>query len=275
MSIRRHPVSAALAAFVLAFLWLPLVAVIVNSFNRDTLMAGWGGATSHWYRLAANDHDVRQGLKTTLIIAFASAFVSLAVGVSGALWWRRAPRRARAVYDGLVYARIIVPEVVFATALFFLFLRFHFRLGLPAIIIGHSVWNSAYATLIVQARLIGLDPSVEEAAADLGATPWRVFRRVTLISLLPAIIAAGLLAFTFSFDDVVTSYFLQGTAQSPLPIVLFGLIRFRLTPEVNAIGVLVMLFTVALMSLAVTAFATAGRLGRSNRAAGFLDMYRR
>ena len=174
-----------------------------------------------------------------------------------------------------MYARIIVPEVVFATALFFLFLRFHFRLGLPAIIIGHSVWNSAYATLIVQARLIGLDPSVEEAAADLGATPWRVFRRVTLISLLPAIIAAGLLAFTFSFDDVVTSYFLQGTSQSPLPIVLLGMIRFRLTPEVNAIGVLVMLFTVALMSLAVTAFATAGRLGRSSRGAGFLDMYRR
>jgi ABC-type spermidine/putrescine transport system permease subunit II len=218
---------------------------------------------------------VRSGLKTTLIIAIASALVSLAVGVSGALWWRRAPRRARAIYDGLVYARIIVPEVVFATAVFFLFVRFHFKLGLTAMIIGHSVWNSAYATLIIQARLIGLDPAIEEAAADLGATPWRVFRRVTLVSLLPGIVAAGLLAFTFSFDDVVTSYFLQGKADSPLPIVLFGLIRFRLTPEVNAIGVLVMLFTVALMSLAVTAFATAGRLGRSDRRAGFLDMYRR
>jgi spermidine/putrescine transport system permease protein len=275
MSIRRHPISAALAALVIAFLWLPLIAVMINSFNRDSIMASWGGATSKWYGQALRDHDVREGLKTTLIIAFASALVSLAVGVSGALWWRRAPKRARAVYDGLVYARIIVPEVVFATAVFFLFVHFHFRLGLTAIIIGHSVWNSAYATLIVQARLVGLDPSIEEAAADLGATPWRVFRRVTLSSLMPAIVAAGLLAFTFSFDDVVTSYFLQGTAQSPLPIVLFGLIRFRLTPEVNAIGVLVMLFTVALMSLAVTIFATAGRLGRSERSAGFLDLYRR
>jgi ABC-type spermidine/putrescine transport system permease subunit II len=274
VSLRRHPVSTALAALVLAFLWLPLLAVVVNSFNRDNLMASWGGATGHWYRLAANDNDVREGLKTTLVIAFASALVSLAVAVSGALWWRRAPRRARALYDGLVYARIIVPEVVFATALFFLFVHFHFRLGLPAMIIGHSVWNSAYATLIIQARLVSLDPSVEEAAADLGATPWRVFRRVTLHALMPAIIAAGLLAFTFSFDDVVTSFFLQGNSQSPLPIVLFGLIRFRLTPEVNAIGVLVMLFTVALMSLAVTAFATANRIGRSERSAGFLDMYR-
>ena len=274
VSIRRHPVSALLALLVLLFLWLPLLAVVINSFNKDTLMAGWGGVTGHWYNLAANDHDVRQGLKTTLIIAFASALVSLAVAVSGALWWRRAPRRARAVYDGLVFARIIVPEVVFATALFFLFVHFKFRLGLPAIIIGHSVWNSAYATLIIQARMVGLDPSVEEAAADLGATPWRVFRRVTLHSLMPAIIAAGLLAFTFSFDDVVTSFFLQGTAQSPLPIVLFGLIRFRLTPEVNAIGVLVMLLTVGLMSLAVTMFATANRFQRSEKRAGFLDMYR-
>ena len=100
--------------------------------------------------------------------------------------------------------------MVFATALFFLFLKIHFSLGLTAIVIGHTVWNSAYAAIIVQARMAGLDPALEEAAADLGATPWRAFRRVTLAALLPAIIAAGLLAFTFSFDDVVTSVFLQG-----------------------------------------------------------------
>jgi spermidine/putrescine transport system permease protein len=275
MSIRKHPFSAAIAALVLVFLWLPLVTVVINSFNANSLMTTWGGVSKHWYGEALHDHDVQQGLKTTMIIAIASAAVSVAVGVSGGLWWRRAPKRARALYDGLVYARIIVPEVVFATAVFFLFQHFHFRLGLGAMIIGHSVWNSAYAALIIQARIVGFDPSVEEAAADLGATPWRVFRRVTLSALMPAIVASALLAFTFSFDDVVTSYFLQGTSQSPLPIVIFGLIRFRLTPEVNAIGVLVMLFTIAIMSLAVTIFATAGRLGRSERGAGFLDIYRR
>jgi ABC-type spermidine/putrescine transport system permease subunit II len=274
MSIREHKVSALIAALVILFLWLPLVQVVINSFNSDSSMLRWGGATQHWYGQALHDGDVQQGLKTTLIIAIVSAMVSVAVGVSGGLWWRRAPKRARAVYDGLVYARIIVPEVVFATAVFFLFVRFHFQLGLTAMIIGHSVWNSAYAALIIQARLVGLDPSVEEAAADLGAPPWRVFRRVTLSALMPAIVASALLAFTFSFDDVVTSYFLQGTSQSPLPIVLFGLIRFRLSPEINAIGVLVMLFTIALMSLAVTIFATAGRIGRSERGAGFLDLYR-
>jgi ABC-type spermidine/putrescine transport system permease subunit II len=265
MNIRRHPISAVLGLLVLAFLWLPLADVTINSINRNSLLTSWGGATGHWYHLAVDDHNVRSGLETTLIIAVLSMLLSLVVAVSGGLWWRHAPRRARAFYDALVYARIIVPEVVFASALFFLFLKVHFALGIPAIIIGHAVLNSAYSTLIIQARLTGLDPALEEAAADLGATPWRTFRRVTLITLIPAIVAAGLLAFTFSFDDVVTSYFLQGTANSPLPIVLLGMIRFRITPEINAIGVLVMLFTVALMSIAATTFATAGALGRAGR----------
>ena len=130
--------------------------------------------------------------------------------------------------------------------------------------------NSAYSTLIIQARLIGLDPALEEAAADLGATPWRAFRRVTLITLMPAIIAAGLLAFTFSLDDVVTSYFLQGTAQSPLPFVLLGMIRFRITPEINAVGA-------ALMLITLTTFATAGLITvlRPTGAGQFLAMGRR
>jgi spermidine/putrescine transport system substrate-binding protein/spermidine/putrescine transport system permease protein len=273
VNLRRHPISAGLSALVIGFLWLPLVVVIIGSFDSNSLLTTWTGATVHWYHLALNDPNVRSGLETTLIIAVLSALLSLAVALTGALWWRRAPHRARAVYDGLVYSRIVVPEVVFASALFFLFLKIHFALGLPAIVVGHAVLNSAYATLVIQARLIGLDPALEEAAADLGATPWRAFRRVTLITLMPAIIAAGLLAFTFSLDDVVTSYFLQGTSQSPLPIVLLGMIRFRITPEINAVGVFVMFLTVALMSAAVAVLATAGRVGRSGRRSRLTGLY--
>jgi spermidine/putrescine transport system permease protein len=273
VNLRRHPISGLLSAVVIAFLWLPLVVVLIGSFDRNSLLTTFTGATGHWYSLAVHDANVRSGFETTLIIAVTSAALSLAVALTGALWWRRAPARARAVYDALVYARIVVPEVVFASALFFLFLKIHFTLGLPAIVVGHAVLNSAYSTLIIQARLVGLDPALEEAAADLGATPWRTFRRVTLITLMPAIIAAGLLAFTFSLDDVVTSYFLQGTSQSPLPIVLLGMIRFRITPEINAVGVFVMFLTVALMSLAVGAFSTAGRLGRQGRRSRLVSLY--
>jgi ABC-type spermidine/putrescine transport system permease subunit II len=265
VSLRRHPVVACVAVLALAFLWLPLVVVAVNSFNTDVVMAGWGGFTGHWYRLALDDPQVRGGLETTLIVAAISTAASVCLAVTSVLWWRRAPRLARRVFDGFVYARIILPEVVFATALFFFFLRIGFTLGIGAIIIGHTVWNSAYATLVVQARVAGMDPALEEAAADLGATPWRTFRRVTLALLLPGIVAAALLTFTFSFDDVVTSYFLTGAARPPLPIVLFGMIRFHITPEVNAIGVMVMLFTITLMSASAVTLAAASSFGRRGR----------
>ncbi len=132
--------------------------------------------------------------------------------------------------------------------------------------IGHSVWNTAYAFLIVQARLTALDPALEDAAADLGANQRQVFWRVTVPALVPGIVVAALIAFTFSFDDVITTFFLAGSTGNTLPVVLFGLIRFRVTPEVNAIGVLVMLFTAGV--------ATAGYLllARVNRSRGGLPL---
>jgi spermidine/putrescine transport system permease protein len=147
-------------------------------------------------------------------------------------------------------------------ALFLLFSKIHFQLGTTAVIIGPSVWNSAYATLIIQARTATLDPALEAAAADLGANPWRVFRRVTLPGLAPGILAAGLLAFTFSFDDVVTSSFLTGRDASPLPVVILSMIRFRITPEINAIGMMVMIFTVSMFAIG---FVAVSRLGAGAR----------
>jgi len=149
-----------------------------------------------------------------------------------------------------------------ATALFLVFTRLHLQLGTVAVVIGHTVWNSAYATLIVQARTASLDPALEDAAADLGASPWRVFRRVTMPGLLPAIVAAGLLAFTFSFDDIVTTFFLNGSDTPTLPVVIMSMIRFRISPEINAIGILVMLFTVTMFAIA---FLAVIRLGRGAR----------
>jgi ABC-type spermidine/putrescine transport system permease subunit II len=268
----RHPVATTFALLGLSFLWVPLVVVLVNSFNQDTVMSGWGGFTGSWYRQAFNDEAVRAGLRTTIVVALLSTLLSVVLAVTAVLWWRRAPVAARRVFDAFVYARIILPEAVFAIALFFFFNRIGFSLGLTAIVIGHTVWNSAYATLIIQARMVGLDPALDEAAADLGATPWRAFRRVTLALLLPGIIAAALLSFTFSFDDIVTSYFMAGSAHPPLPIVLFGMIRFKITPEINAIGVLIMLFTITLLTSAVLSLAAAGSVGRRART-GVLSLY--
>jgi spermidine/putrescine transport system permease protein len=275
MNLRRHIFAVVAGLAVLLFLWIPLFSVVINSFNKNVIMTGWSGFTTHWYHQAFHNQPVRAGVVTTLIIGAISTAASLVLSVTAGLWWRHASGRARRVFDALVYARIILPEVVFATALFFFFNLIHLRLGIAAIIIGHTVWNSAYATLIIQARIMGLDPALEEAAADLGATPWRAFRRVTAVLLLPGVVTAGLLALTFSFDDVVTSFFMAGAATAPLPIVLFGLIRFQITPEINAVGVLFMLFTVAMMSLAVSSFRAGQSVARRGGADRLIGMYRR
>ena len=266
MRIRRHWFTGLVSLAVIVFLWAPLAIVAVNSVNKNPLLVRWGGFTTSWYHQAISNPDVRAGLRATMVVAATSTLLSLAIAVTGCLWWRRAGSRSRRVFDGMTYLRILLPEVVFATALFLVFTRAHFQLGTGAVIIGHTVWNSAYATLIVQARTASLDPALEDAAADLGANPWRVFRRVTLPSLFPAILAAGLLAFTFSFDDVVTTYFLNGTANPTLPVVILSMIRFRVSPEINAIGILVMLFTVTMFAVAFLAVSGAGWSTRRSRA---------
>ena len=140
------------------------------------------------------------------------------------------------MFDALTYSRIVLPEVVFALGLFVLFGKLHIELGVGAIVLGHVVFNSAYATVIIQARLASLSGTLEEAAADLGANRWRVFSRVTLPLLLPAVLVAGLLTISFSFDDVIVSQFLGGNNAEPCPVLLLGMIHLHVTPEVNAIG---------------------------------------
>jgi ABC-type spermidine/putrescine transport system permease subunit II len=262
--IRRHLPTAVVSLLVIVFLWAPLIVVAVNSINKDVLLVSWKGFTTHWFADAVHDQTVQSGLRQTMTIAVASTALSLVLAISGALWWRRASARGRRMFDLLTYLRIMLPEVVFAVALFLLFSRIKFPLGTTAVVIGHTVWNSAYATLILQARTAALDPALEDAASDLGANPWRVFRRVTLPGLLPGIVAAGLLAFTFSFDDVVTSYFLTGAGTAPLPVVILSKIRFRITPEINAIGIMVMAFTVTMFAVG---FLAVTRLGRGARRA--------
>jgi spermidine/putrescine transport system permease protein len=263
MNVRRHLFSAIVAVLALAFLWVPLLMTVINAVNRDETLTGWGGATLRWFGEAARNEDARGGLRATLVIAVATSVLSVALAVTGALWWRKAGPRARRAFDLLVYLRILLPEVVFAAALFIFMSRWEFPLGTVAVVIGHTVWASAYATLILQAGVVGLDPVLEDAAADLGATPLRAFRRVILPALLPAILAASLLTFTFSFDDVVTSFYLAGSQVAPLPVVLLSMIRFRIGPEINAIGLLVMAITITTMA---TVLLLSSRMGRRSRA---------
>jgi ABC-type spermidine/putrescine transport system permease subunit II len=230
--------------------------VVVNSFNVDPGLTRWGGFTTHWYFVAAHDQSVTGAVKVSLEIALATTLIATALGTAAAVGMRRAGRVARRVNDLTTYGRLIMPELVLAIGLLLAFRAVNFSLGLATIIIGHVTLFTAYAILVVSARLAGRDGSTEEAARDLGATALRAFWRVTLPEILPAVVASALLIFTFSMDNVVSSLFLSSDTNT-LPLVLFSLIRLRVTPEVNAIATVVLVLTGVLLAVFVS--LSAGR----------------
>jgi len=259
---RRLPSwTAVFTALVFVFLYLPIVIVVINSFNADEALISWGGFTTRWYSQAFHDSRVRDDFVTSVEVALISTAISLVIAVSAGLWWRRASSRARKVLDATTYMRIVLPEVVMALALFLILTRYQVALGVPTIVAGHVVFNSAYATLIIQARLATMNEVLEEAASDLGASRWRVFRRVTLPQLMPAVMVAALLVLSFSFDDVVTALFLGGANAETLPVLLLGLIRLHVTPEVNAIASGVTIITLVTFSLAAAIVSLRGAAG--------------
>jgi ABC-type spermidine/putrescine transport system permease subunit II len=251
--VSRRPSGGAIATgVVFVFLYAPIVVVIVDAFNANSTLTSWGGFTTHWFDSAFSNPDTWSAFWVSVRVALVSTAASLAIAIPAALWTRRAGARGRALLDATTYMRIVLPEVVAAVGLFLLFRRLNLALGMWTIVAGHIVFNSAYATIVIQARIATMTSTLEDAAADLGATPWRAFRRITLPLLRPAVIVAGLLTFTFSFDNVITSAFLGGN-DATLPVRIFGLIRFRVTPEVNAIATGVVFIT-------LTTFVLAGAL---------------
>lgn len=257
----RIPVLGPITGLALVFLYVPLVFVFLNAFNADRDLARWGGFTLHWFDIAVSDGRARDDFVTSIVIAVATTAISLVIGVTAALWSRGATTRGRALLDATTYMRIVLPEVVVAVGLFVLFRRLDLGLGTPAILLGHVVFNSALATVILQARVATMGRTLEEAAMDLGASSWRVFRRVTLPQLLPAVVVAGLLTFTFSLDDVITSAFLGGGSTETLPVYILGLVRHQITPQVNAMGAIVMVITLASLAAAVAVAGLRGATG--------------
>jgi ABC-type spermidine/putrescine transport system permease subunit II len=260
----RHIGRGLLTAFVIgAFvaLYAPLVLVVINAFNKNVLLTSWAGFTWEWVKQAIDSGRVRSDFVTSAEVAIASSVLALAIAVPAGLWARTASPRGRQLLDATTYMRIVLPEIVSALGLLILFSRLHIALGIVTVVIGHVVFNSAYAIVIVQARLATMTTVLEDVAADLGARPWRVFQRVTFPFLLPALVVAWLLAFAFSFDDVITSSFLAGSGTETLPMLIFGLARFRVDPEVNAIGVGLMVITLA--CLGFTLLVVQGRITSS------------
>jgi len=224
------------AALVLAFLHAPLVVLIVFSFNASRFTV-WEGFSLRWYQAALNDPQLAEGLLNSAIIALVASVVSTVIGTLAAYgMWRRSAR----VLAGGLYLSLVTPEIVTGISLLALFqwaFRFlHLRLGMYTVIIAHVAFSIAYVSIVVSARLRSYDRSLEEAAMDLGATEWGAFFRVTLPAILPAVIAAALLALVVSFDDYVITSLVAGVDSETLPMVIYAMARRGVSPMVNAVS---------------------------------------
>jgi putrescine transport system permease protein len=220
----------------LAFLYLPIIILVIYSFNASRLVTVWGGWSTRWYVSLLGNEAMLDAAWVSLRIAFLSACAATLLGTLAALALVRAGRfRGRLLFSGLVYAPLVMPEVIIGLALLLLFVAIEIERGFWTVTIAHTTLTMCFVTVIVQARLIGFDRSLEEAAMDLGCPPLRTFLTVTLPLIAPAIAAGWVLAFMLSLDDLVIANFVTGPGATTLPIRIYSEVRLGVRPEINAV----------------------------------------
>jgi len=228
-----------------AFLYLPIVALVLYSFNDSPIPNVWRGFTLKWYAALSQDREMLSGLWLSLQIAFLTATGSVVLGTLAAFALVKYKRFAgRTLFSGMVNAPLVMPEVVVGLSLLLMLVSVQRLLGFPergmlTIWFGHLLLGMAYATVVIQARLQDLNPQLEEAAMDLGARPWQVFTLVTLPMIAQSLMSSWLLTFTLSLDDVVLSAFLSGPGSTTMPLVIFSRARLGLNPSVNAVATII------------------------------------
>lgn len=227
-----------LAIGMFLFLYLPIVILIIYSFNENRFVSVWTGFSTHWYGEVFRDEAVRNALGVSLWLAFWSMLISTIIGTLTAIAMERFRFWGKRTYDAILYLPIIIPDIVMALSTLLFFIMLGVALSRYTILIAHVAFNIAFVAIVVRARLADMDDALEEAAADLGANPWSTFRWVTLPLLMPGVVAGALLAFTLSLDDFVITFFMAGPGSTTLPVLIFSKVRFGISPEINAISTL-------------------------------------
>lgn len=247
------------------FLYLPMITLIIYSFNASPLPSVWGGFTFEWYGKLLDDHEILAGLWLSIKIAFLSACLSVVFGLLAAFALVKYKRfTGRTLFSGMVNAPLVMPEVIQGVSLLLLLVSVQKAVGFPergmmTILLGHSVMGLAYAAVVISARLQDLPPQLEEAAMDLGARPWQVFHLVTLPMIAQSLASAWLLTFSLSLDDVVVTAFLNGPGSTTLPLVIFSRARLGLSPSINAVATLIIVVVAVCVTIASILLARAER----------------
>lgn len=247
MRFKQHKALWSIAIATYAFLYLPLIIVVIYSFNDSRLNAEWVGFTLDWYRKLFADEPMLDAARNTLIIGAITSVCATVLGTLAGLAMHRYKLRLLPL---LVLTPIAIPEILMGLSLLVFFVTLNFTLGFVSITLAHIAFCVGFVAIVVRARLAGMDNALVEAARDLGATPLQAFRLVTLPLIMPGIVAGALMAFTLSIDDFVITYFTAGAGASTLPLQIYSMLKIAVTPEVNAISTLLMLLTLALIFIA-------------------------
>jgi spermidine/putrescine transport system permease protein len=238
------------ALIVYAFLYAPIVVLVIFSFNHARSGTKWTGFSTRWYSDLVHNHNALQALRNTLKVGITATIVATIIGTLAAFALTRFRFRGRSGYSTLVFVSLVMPEVVMGIALLAFFVRFaHWQLSLRTVILAHITFCIAFVVIVVKARLASFDNRLTEAAADLGATPFQSFLRIVLPLAAPGIAAGAMLAFTISLDDVVITFFTAGPGSTTLPLYIYGQLKFGVSPTINALSSIVLLGSLLLLTV--------------------------
>jgi spermidine/putrescine transport system permease protein len=250
-------------ALVLLFLYAPIILLVVFSFSGAKDPGVWGGFTFDWYRDLADDDRVQNAIGISVRVAIFSTIISTVLGTMAALALERFTFRGKKVFDALLYLPIIIPDVTMAVMMLLFFTRTfdvidalvgtRFSKGFWTVVVSHVAFNIAFVSVVVRARIAGMDSTLEQAAGDLYANRWQAFRYVTLPLIMPGVLGGALLALTLSLDDVVVTQFVSGPGSTTLPVYVFGLIRRDVTPLINAVSVVMLVASLVLVIASLAA----------------------
>lgn len=247
----RSPWSAkVVATLTYAILYIPLVTLVLGSFLRSNPAGGSKEWTLHWYQQVFSDQSILEAFSVSLMIAGFSTLISTAIGTTAALALERSRFRGKQWMDTMIHIPIVMPEIVMGLSLLIWFVLLKVTLGVFSIVLAHVTFSVSYVIMTVRSRLHGFDRTLEEAARDLGASPWQTFWRVTFPLILPGVISGALMAFTLSFDDFLITFFTSGVGSETLPVKIYSMIRFGVSPAINALSSLMLGLTAVAVLIA-------------------------
>lgn len=241
--MRRSPLSFWITIAVLIFLYVPIIVLIITSFNDSRFGGEWMGFTLKWYGRLWNEHKMWYALRNSLIVGISATLASTLLGTCAAFALHRYKTRLQKIHYGLIYTPLLIPDILTGMSLLLFFVTVNIQLGLFTVFIAHTTFCMSYVTMVMWSKLQNFDFTLIEAGQDLGANTWTLTRKVLLPLLAPGLMAGALLAFMLSIDDFVITFFVAGQGVSTLPIYVYNMIKFGSTPIVNALSVLILAVT--------------------------------